>query len=104
MQVRQARRGESRPTQSRQTAFGNIQPAIDDAECFAELLLGDDERWVREEVIPPYECEESLLTEELAERCHLGRGAVERRHRLPGLAVANQFNDAKQPDGACRAH
>jgi hypothetical protein len=52
--------------------IGNLQPAIDDAEGLAELLLGDDERRIGEEVIPPHECEESLLTEELAERAISG--------------------------------
>ena len=34
---------------------GDLQAAIDDVEPVAQLLVGDDERRVREEVVPAHE-------------------------------------------------
>src|SRR4030095_11593336 len=84
----------------RNSLVRDLQSAIDDVEGFTQLLLRDDQRRVGEEVVPSHEGEESLLTEELAERRHFRRRAVERRHRLLRLAVASQFDHAEQTDGA----
>src|SRR5438093_1280455 len=42
----------------------NVQPAIDDCKRLTHLLLGDAERRVREERVPPHEGVEPLLAEE----------------------------------------
>ena len=46
----------------------------------------------------------ALLAEEAAEGGHFIGRAVEGRHRLARFAVADQFDDAEQSDGAHRAH
>ncbi len=47
---------------------------------------------------------QAVVQQGLAQGGHLGAAAVERRHRLARLAVAHQFQHAKQPDGAHLTH
>src|SRR5262245_59562867 len=76
----------------------DLQPAIDDRECLAQLGLGDAQRRVREERVPPDERVQSLLPEELRQRRHLLRRAVERRERRLLRPVAYQLDQAEEAD------
>src|ERR1051325_176859 len=78
--------------------IGDLQAAVDDAEGFTQLLFRDDERRIGEEIVPADDREEPVLPEELAERAHFRRRTVERGHRLPGLPIANQLDDAEQAE------
>src|SRR5580658_664270 len=88
----------------RNSLISNKQPAIDDLKRLAQLLLVDAQRRVGEESVPAHERVQPLLAEEAAKRSHLLRRTVERSHRLPRLAVANQFDDAEQSNRAHGAH
>src|SRR5436853_3586972 len=85
-------------------AIGNLQALVDDGKSFAQLLLVNAQGRIGIESIPAHKCVETLLAEEPAEGGHFFRGAIERRHRLPCLAAANQFEDAEQSNGAHRSH
>ena len=81
--------------------IGDLQRAVDDRKPLPELRFGDAQRRVGEEIVPPDDGVQTFLAEELPERRHFSRGAVERRQRLPGAPIANQLDDPEQPD---RAH
>src|SRR5271157_5736935 len=82
----------------------NLKPSVDDRKRLSQLLLVDAQRRIGVEGIPANQCIEPVLSEELAERYHFIRSAVERRHWLPRLAVADQLEDAEQPNRPHRAH
>ena len=50
--------------------------------------------------VPAHERVEPFLAEELAERLHLRRRAVERRQRLHRLAILDELDDAEEADRA----
>src|SRR5881394_1874916 len=72
-----------------------LQTLIDNRKRLAHFILGDAQGWIGEEGVPTHEGVEPLLAEVSAERLHLWRSAIERRHRFEGLAITDQFEDAK---------
>src|SRR4051812_47252654 len=78
---------------------GGRQPTIDDLEPFAQLRVGDRQRRVGEEVVPADEGEQALLAKELPEGAHLGRRAIEWRHRLARLLISHELDDAEESNG-----
>lgn len=89
---------------SRNCRIGDRERAIDDVEPFAQLRLCDAQGRICEEVIPPYECKETVLPEEIRERRHFRRRAVEWRHRFQRLPVAHELDDPEQADRSDRTH
>src|SRR5258708_27502517 len=85
-------------------AIRYLQRLVNNRERLAHLCFGDAKRWIGEERIPAHECVKSILTEKLAEFLHLGRGAIEGRHRLQCFVVSNQLDNSKQSDVARRAY
>src|SRR5437762_9313439 len=79
------------------------ESSIDDRKCLAQLGFRNAQRRVREEIIPTNDGRKALLPEEGGQCRHLRRRAIERRHRFECVTVANELDDAKQPnrsDGA----
>src|SRR5713101_2072262 len=68
-------------TDLRHRFVGDLQRTVDDRERVAQLRFRDAQRRVREEGVPAHERVEPFLPEELAERRHLVRRAVERGER-----------------------
>ena len=58
------------------------------------------QRRIREERVPANERVQALVAEMLAERLHLRRAAVERRHRLHRRAIPDELDDAEEADRA----
>src|SRR5260221_1075671 len=79
----------------RRRRVGDLECAIDDGERLAELLFGDAQRGVREEIVPVDECVHPLIAQVGAETLHLGAGAVEGSHGLLRLAIAYQLEDTE---------
>src|SRR4051812_7049724 len=89
---------------SRHRLICYLQPLINNRKRLAQLILSDAQRWIGKEGVPTHEGVEPLLAEVSAERLHLWRSAVERRHRLERLAIADQLEDAEQAKVARRAY
>src|SRR6185369_9770639 len=85
-------------------AIGNLKTFVDNRKSLTQLLFVNTKRRICIERIPPHDGIEALLAEELSKRSHLFRCAVEWGHRLLRLAITNEFEDAKQSNGADCAH
>src|SRR5437762_10564270 len=81
-----------------------LQTLVDDRKGLAHLILSDAQRWIGEEGVPTHKGVEPLLAKVSAERLHLWRSAVERRHRLERLSIADQLEDSEQANVARRAY
>ena len=69
------------------------------AKPSAKLLLGDAQRRVRVDRVVGDHRVQAVLAEELADRLHLVRRAVERRQRRPRVAAADEVQDPEQARG-----
>src|SRR5215208_1735569 len=82
----------------RNCRVGYRKPAIDDSETFAQFSFCNAQWRIREEIIPPDKRKETVLPEEISERGHLRRRAVEWRHRFQCLPAAHELDDPEQSD------
>src|SRR6266849_3906223 len=86
----------TRLMQLRHCLVGDFEATVDDREGLAHLRLGDAQWRVGEERVPAHERVEPFLPEELAERRHLLRRAVERRERDRFRVVAHELDEAEE--------
>src|SRR5688572_13299431 len=84
--------------------IGYRKPTVDDGETLTQLSLGNAQRRIREEIIPPDKRKETVLPEEISECGHLRRCAVEWRHRFPCLLAAHELDDPEQSDRSDSTH
>src|SRR5215207_2613823 len=85
---------------ARHRLVGDVERAVDDLEALGQLRLGDAQRRVGVDRVVGEHRVHAVVAQELPDRLHLVRGAVERGERRERVARAHEIEDPEQPQAA----
>ena len=88
---------------SRDGRVGNVERLVNNRQSLAELFFANTQRRIHKKSVPTNEGEKPVLSKkraELSHKSHLGGRRIKGGQRLARLAVFDQFEQAKQADGA----